>query len=213
MYMYNRFVLFTCCIYIFLFFSCSNSQEVRVDTDNAEQNTLKYFLNSETNRLTWTDEINPNIVSDKRKDDIERFGAPKYSTTIGASLLPVSDEELVYPYIKNLGSLNMNELEPAQLKFVQDFCEFLISSKDETKNSFFMSPGREYMLTIFFYDMSEIVFDSYIIAAPVIEEETAQFPVRLKIKNGGYIDLLIYVVPLNSNWCIEQIRYGEIVYE
>lgn len=213
MYMCNRFVLIICCIFIFFSFSCSNSQEVNITTDYAEQDTLKYFLTTEVEKLTWTEEIDATVISDKRKEDIERFGSPKYSTSVGAGLLPVTEEELVYPYIKNLGSLNMDDVDVNQLAFIQEFCESMLSSEKEIKDSFsFMASGREYMLTIFLYDMSELVFDSYIIASPVFNEDTAQFPVRFNTKNG-YINLLLYVVPFNSNWCIDQIRYGEIVYE
>ena len=212
MFTFNRFFLF-CMLFTMIFFSCSNSQENNFLSEQDEVNTLKNYIVSETEKIGWTEEINPNVVKDKRKDDINRFGSPKYSTIIGAAMLPVTEDEAVYPYIKNLGSLNMENIDDNQLKYVQDFCSLIISSEKDEKELFsFMSSDKEYMLTIFLYDMADVIFDSYVAAAPVFEETTARYPVRFNT-NDGYLDLQLYIVPFNSQWRIDQIRYGEIVYE
>lgn len=206
-------------IFLVFFLSCSNPQSDIKDVSEDYDNTLKTYLDLESKKITWTEEIEPNVISEKKKKDSSLFGNSRYSIPEVASALKPLEEDLIYPGIEGMGLLDISAIDDSLKKLINDFCSELIIYSDNSKerkntvlyNSF--EPEYNYILTIFLYDMENLpVLNKYLIFAPYQDDKYNKIPVRL-YSLEGYIDMELFAVETGQGWRFEQIKYGEFVNE
>ncbi len=198
-----------CFFLLSLLFSCSNGQAVKEPHGLLGEPTLRSTLLSLSDSVPWTQELEPDVVSERKTGDIKRFGAPRMSVPAAASALSALPEELVFPQIDGLGSLDMAVAAADVVALVEDFCNGLVNKKEPYS---LMLAGREYILTIFLYDVSKVDFTGFVMASPYEDGLYTQVPVRLYSGNS-FLDVQLYVVNTGSLRRIDQIKYGEIVHE
>lgn len=206
-------------ILIILFFACSNhqtSQEAGVDYTNTLRNQFK-------NRFTdiqWTEEINPKFISDRKVLDSAHFSSRSLSTVSAASVLSYPDTDAIYPAVPDFGSIDIREIPSSLKSVITDFCTELlnISQKEGFQETYsalapsFLS-GRQYMLSIYLHDTASYpAAKKFYLGSPSIKDTTYEVPVLFLSQKGSWI-VVFYALLQEDSWKIEQIRYGDFVYE
>lgn len=206
-------------ILIILFFACSNhqtSQEAGVDYTNTLRNQFK-------NRFTdiqWTEEINPKFITDRKALDSAHFSSRSLSTVSAASVLSYPDTDAIYPAVPDFGSIDIREIPSSLKSVITDFCTELlnISQKEGSQETYsalapsFLS-GRQYMLSIYLHDTASYpAANKFYLGSPSIKDTTYEVPVLFLSQKGSWI-VVFYARLQEDSWKIEQIRYGDFVYE
>lgn len=206
-------------ILIILFFACSNhqtSQEAGVDYTTTLRNQFK-------NRFTdiqWTEEINPKFITDRKALDSAHFSSRSLSTVSAASVLSYPDTDAIYPAVPDFGSIDIREIPSSLKSVITDFCTELlnISQKEGSQETYsalapsFLS-GRQYMLSIYLHDTASYpAANKFYLGSPSIKDKTYEVPVLFISQKGSWI-VVFYALLQEESWKIEQIRYGDFVYE
>lgn len=203
----------------FLFFSCSNGQDEQ-GVGMTYDNTLRKQFQSRFHRITWTEQLNPNLIADRKNLNSNLFSKKSLSTVDAASVISVPSSEKIYPSVANFGSIDISNIPGSLRTIITDFCTNLLeASQDRTKEGVYSSlamnmlSGRQYMLSIYLYDTTDYpAAEKFFLGSPLIQNGIYEIPVLFLSPEGNWI-LILYAVKQEDNWKIEQIRYGEFVYE
>lgn len=218
------------CILMILFFACSNhqtTQEAGIDYTNTLRNQFKNrFADTQ-----WTEALNPKFISDRKALDSVHFSSRSLSTVNAASVLSYPATDAIYPSVPDFGSIDIRELPLSLKSAITDFCTELlnISQKESSQqgqtiqkegfqetyatlaSSFLL--GRQYMLSIYLHDTASYpVANTFYLGSPSIKDKTYEVPVLFLSPKGSWI-VIFYVLLQEDSWKIEQIRYGDFVYE
>ncbi|MBO5236846.1 MAG: hypothetical protein J6B32_07035 [Spirochaetaceae bacterium] len=200
--------------YLLFFLGCSNPQTDIEQKPEDYDNTLRKYLELQAQKIVWTEEIEPNVISEKKKKDAELFGSSRYSIPEVASVLNPLTEDLVFPGIEGLGLLDISTLDNSLRTLIDNFCNELITissksvegKKSVLYNSFI--PEQNYILTIFLYDIENLpAFTKYLIFAPCQEGEYTKIWIRF-FSQEGYLDIELYGIETSQGWRFQQIKYG-----
>lgn len=216
----GKFIFGICTFLIFfLLFSCSNSQDVAV-VSTTYDNTLRIQFQSRFKSVDWTKELEPDLLSTRKELQEDLFASRSLHTPEVASLVPSTSVENVYPSIPNFGSIDIRSMPSGVKNQVNSFCQTLLELVQDRKKAGLYSSlvskmvvGRSYMLSIFLYDtISYPITTNFFLGSPYTQEECWEVPVLFRGEKGNWI-LSLYLVQENETWKIEQIRYGDFVYE
>lgn len=206
-------------ILIILFFACSNhqtSQEAGVDYTTTLRNQFKNRFAD----IQWTEEINPKFITDRKALDSAHFSSRSLSTVSAASVLSYPDTDAIYPAVPDFGSIDIREIPSSLKSVITDFCAELlnISQKEGSQETYsalapsFLS-GRQYMLSIYLHDTASYpAANKFYLGSPSIKDTTYEVPVLFISQKGSWI-VVFYARLQEESWKIEQIRYGDFVYE
>lgn len=206
-------------ILIILFFACSNhqtSQEAGVDYTTTLRNQFKNRFAD----IQWTEEINPKFITDRKALDSAHFSSRSLSTVSAASVLSYPDTDAIYPAVPDFGSIDIREIPSSLKSVITDFCTELlnISQKEGSQETYsalapsFLS-GRQYMLSIYLHDTASYpAANKFYLGSPSIKDTTYEVPVLFLSQKGSWI-VVFYARLQEESWKIEQIRYGDFVYE
>lgn len=218
------------CILMLLFFACSNhqtTQEAGIDYTNTLRNQFKNRFAD----IQWTEALNPKFISDRKALDSVHFSSRSLSTVNAASVLSYPATDAIYPSVPDFGSIDIRELPLSLKSAITDFCTELlnISQKESSQqgqtiqkegfqetyatlaSSFLL--GRQYMLSIYLHDTASYpVANTFYLGSPSIKDKTYEVPVLFLSPKGSWI-VIFYVLLQEDSWKIEQIRYGDFVYE
>lgn len=218
--MVERFIFGICTfLTFFLLFSCTNSQDVEV-VSTTYDNTLRVQFQSRFKSVDWTKELEPDLLSSRKELKEDLFASRSLHTPEGASLVPSASEEMIYPSIPDFGSLDIRSMPNGVKNQVTSFCQTLLELvQDREKSGLYsslvskMMTGRSYMLSIFLYDtISYPITTNFFLGSPHIQEECWEVPVLFRGEKGNWI-LSLYLIQEDETWKIEQIRYGDFIYE
>lgn len=206
-------------ILIILFFACSNhqtTQEAGVDYTTTLRNQFKNRFAD----IQWTEEINPKFITDRKALDSAHFSSRSLSTVSAASVLSYPDTDAIYPAVPDFGSIDIREIPSSLKSVITDFCTELlnISQKEGSQETYsalapsFLS-GRQYMLSIYLHDTASYpAANKFYLGSPSIKDTTYEVPVLFLSQKGSWI-VVFYARLQEESWKIEQIRYGDFVYE
>lgn len=218
------------CILMLLFFACSNhqtTQEAGIDYTNTLRNQFKNRFAD----IQWTEALNPKFISDRKALDSVHFSSRSLSTVNAASVLSYPATDAIYPSVPDFGSIDIRELPLSLKSAITDFCtELLNISQTESSqqgqtiqkkgfqetyatlaSSFLL--GRQYMLSIYLHDTASYpVANIFYLGSPSIKDKTYEVPVLFLSPKGSWI-VIFYTLLQEDSWKIEQIRYGDFVYE
>lgn len=203
----------------FLFFSCSNGQDEQ-ELGVSYDNTLREQFQSRFEGVNWTKELDSELISDRKELDSNHFSRRSLSTVEAASVISVPATEGIYPSVANFGSIDVRKIPSSLRAMVTDFCNNLLKvSQDGIKEGLYSAlasdilSGRQYMLSIYLYDTTTYpAADRFFLGSPMIQNEYYEIPVLFLSSEGNWI-VSLYAVLQEEDWRIEQIRYGEFVYE
>lgn len=204
---------------LFLFFSCSNDQTV-LSGGASYDHTLRIQFREQFDGVEWTEELEGDLLSQRKQLDEALFARRSLETAEGASVVQVPYSEWVHPSIAGFGSLDIGSLSAGLRQVVDSFCEALLDlSRNKTKSGVYttlasmMVPGRSYMLSIYLYDTSSYpAAQRFYLGAPFVQGTYWEVPV-LFVGEAGSWTMAVHVVQQDEQWRVEQIRYGEFVYE
>ena len=217
-------------ILILLFFACSNhqtTQEAGVDYTNTLRNQFKNRFSD----IQWTEELNPQFISDRKSLDSAHFSSRSLSSVNAASVLSYPATDAIYPAVPDFGSIDIRELPSSLKSVITDFCSKLLNisqtedfqeGQNTQKEGFqetysalapsFLS-GRQYMLSIYLHDTASYpAANKFYLGSPSIKDKTYEVPVLFLSQKGSWI-VVFYALLQEDSWKIEQIRYGDFVYE
>lgn len=215
---------------IFLIFACSNSQNsqgIQVDYGN----TLRKRFQDRFDSISWTEEFEADLITQRKASNSKLFSSRSLNNITAASVIEVPDSNAIYPAIDGLGSIDIT-LIPASLKsMITDFCAELLNTSQASNSSpekvsqeqvsedtysklaSYISSERRYMLSIYLQDTKNYpVASKFYLGSPFISGEKYEVPVLFLSSQGSWI-ILLYVQLQEDEWKIEQIRYGDFVYE
>lgn len=215
---------------IFLIFACSNSQNpqgIQLDYEN----TLRKQFQNRFDSISWTEELEADLITQREASDSKIFSSKSLNNLAAASVIKITDSNAIYPTIDGFGSIKITSI-PASLKsMITDFCAELLnisqasnSSQEEvsqeeiseeiyTKLASHISSERRYMLSIYLQDTKNYpVASKFYLGSPFITGEKYEVPVFFLSSQGNWI-VLLYAQLQEDEWKIEQIRYGDFVYE
>lgn len=204
---------------IFLFFSCSNGQDEQ-GLGITYDNTLRKQFQSRFEGVNWTEELDAELIADRKKLAPNLFSRRSLSTVEAASVISVPDAEKIYPSVAGFGSIDVREIPSSLRTMLTGFCSNLLRvSHDRTRGGLYSAlasdilSGRQYMLSIYLYDTAAYpAADRFFLGSPMIQGEYYEIPVLFHSSEGNWI-VSLYAVLQEDVWKIEQIRYGEFVYE
>lgn len=217
-------------ILILLFFACSNhqtTQEAGVDYTNTLRNQFKNRFSD----IQWTEELNPQFISDRKSLDSAHFSSRSLSTVNAASVLSYPATDAIYPSVPDFGSIDIRGIPSPLKSLITDFCSKLLNisqtedfqeGQNTQKEGFqetysalapsFLS-GRQYMLSIYLHDTARYpAAKKFYLGSPSIKDKTYEVPVLFLSQEGSWI-VVFYALLQEDSWKIEQIRYGDFVYE
>lgn len=228
-------------ILIFLFFACSNSQDPQGIVIDYE-NTLRKQFQDRFDSISWTGELEPDLIAQRKDSDSKLFSSKSLNNLAAASVIAVTDSNAIYPSIAGFGSIDIT-LIPASLKsMITDFCAELLNisqteaaswseaashgnlsqkeaSQDQISEDIYsklashISSERRYMLSIYLQDTKTYpVASKFYLGRPVIVGKEYEVPVLFLSSQGSWI-VILYAQLQDGEWKIEQIRYGDFVYE
>ena len=215
---------------IFLIFACSNSQNpqgIQLDYEN----TLRKQFQNRFDSISWTEDLEADLITQREASDSKIFSSKSLNNLAAASVIKITDSNAIYPTIDGFGSIKITSI-PASLKsMITDFCAELLnisqasnSSQEEvsqkeiseeiyTKLASHISSERRYMLSIYLQDTKNYpVASKFYLGSPFITGEKYEVPVFFLSSQGNWI-VLLYAQLQEDEWKIEQIRYGDFVYE
>ena len=168
------FVIF---IISFLFIACSNSPDSKLVL--IEDDTLKSILTNKELNVTWTNELEGNVLSQNITDF--DFLVPGIRPTLNLQRAKGELKEPVYPEIQNFASLDFRNVPLSLRQFLNDFGSGLCSEESYACEKYFDS---SYVFSYVFFckdveNRSIKKFDSYIVGRPFFLEETIRVPFRL----------------------------------
>lgn len=218
------------CILMLLFFACSNHQTIQ-EAGIDYTNTLRNQFKNRFADIQWTEALNPKFISDRKALDSVHFSSRSLSTVNAASVLSYPATDAIYPSVPDFGSIDIRELPLSLKSAITDFCtELLNISQTESSqqgqtiqkkgfqetyatlaSSFLL--GRQYMLSIYLHDTASYpVANTFYLGSPSIKDKTYEVPVLFLSPKGSWI-VIFYALLQEDSWKIEQIRYGDFVYE
>lgn len=203
----------------FLICSCSNPQDTQ-GVDARHDNTLRSEFQGRFEGIEWTEELELGLIADRKVLDSARFSSRGLATVASASVVAVPDSQEIYPSIPGFGSIDIRRI-PASLKSaVEGFCGGLLdmggaARRDETYSSLAsrILPGRQYMLSVYLHDTAAYPPAArFFLGSPSVRDGRYEVPVLFLSSQGSWI-VSLYALRQEGEWKIEQIRYGDFVYE
>ena len=192
----KRSLFFVFCILIF--FSCSNSGNVTYTGSDGE--TLKKVILNKEDAAVWTRELESVRLTKK----LNQIDSVQDSVSLTPDVLKITNiqNEKIYPFVKDFGSLDISELNEEIYKTAQDFSDalsndlFSVQSYFSEKSLFSYIFFLEDIKTVFFDGVipksEQKVFDKYLIGKGYESGDEIQIPLRF-YKESGNIDLSIYI--------------------
>lgn len=215
---------------IFLIIACSNSQNaqgIQVDYEN----TLRKQFQDRFDSISWTEELEPDVITQKKASNPKLFSSRSLNNIVAASVIEVPESNAIYPAIDGFGSIDITMIPTSLKSMITDFCAELLNisqagnsslkevsqeqvSKDiYSKLASHISSERRYMLSIYLQDTKTYpVASKFYLGSPFITGEKYEVPVLFLSPQGSWI-ILLYAQLQEEEWKIEQIRYGDFVYE
>lgn len=208
----------------FLFFSCSNNQEIV--KENYDTKTIKSLIKSKEQNEIWTEEIEPERLSKKMSAEKEIV---LENLNLSSDLYKILSnyKTPIYPSLRNFTNLDVSLIDSKTLSTLKDFCNFILDGNLSSLNNFFYS---EYKFNYIFFvnnlksiyqknfdtnqfDGTQKLFKKYFIGKPVFtsDEHFMQIPLCFENEKGKlYFEVLvnpnkdknIYQVTI-SNWELE----------
>ena len=189
---------------IFLF-SCSNSQESKlVYTEN---DTIKKSVKEKEQGITWTQELEGEILSERINRGSMELGSDVAFTKDLFKINPKLQQP-VYPSYNDFGSLDTSNLRPTVKEKLNLFCTAFSADKHEGADNYF---SRKYIFNYVFFvnDLEEgwkknlgkeypetfPVFTKWTFGQPFNGSDIIQIPVRF-YADCGTIDVTMF---LNAN--------------
>ena len=182
--------------------------------------TLRKEFHERFENVVWTEELEPNLLSDRKALDSRLFSNRSLSTPGAASVVAVPESEKVYPSITNFGSINIAGIPAALQSILNDFCSSLLQvSRGKTAAEVYaavlpyIKASRGYMLSVYLYDTAAFPpANEFILGSPAVKDGAHEIPVLFLCQQGSWI-VIFYASMEDDGWKIDQIRYGEFVYE
>lgn len=175
--------------------------------------------------VDWTEELEGGLLSQRKQLDEAMFARRSLETSEGASVVKVPEADMVYPSIEGFGSLNISAMSLGLRQMVDAFCQDLLDlSQDKAQSGLYTSlasmmlSGRSYMLSIYLYDTSSypaaqrFYLGTPLVQGKLVQDKSWEIPVLFVAATGSWI-MGIYVTQQDEAWKVEQIRYGDFVYE
>ncbi len=197
---------------LFILFSCSNSQAIILNNQEA---TLRNQVVDKEKSTVWTKEIEADRLNVNINSFVNIYDRSLISPRMIQTLRNTSNP--VYPQISNLGSLDTSQMNKNLFSIVQDFCNQLKKTSEDLEA--FFDPQYFFNYVFFKKDLKDIwpvkdeeeLFDHYIICKAFESEDLNQVPVRL-YKNQEYIDLSLFLIYHNGYRVsqIEIIGWGKV---
>ncbi|MCF0242369.1 MAG: hypothetical protein HUK25_07000 [Treponema sp.] len=156
---------------LFLFFSCSNSENVTETIDSSD--SLKSLVNGKTESALWTKEIE----GERLKKDISRTDYVSSSLRLTSEVMKVSSypEDPVFPFIEGFASLDISNIPVSTIQIVKDFCSAI--SKDIYSGETFFNRESIFSFVFFIDDLENIFFNRKIDEIYIIQTEESLKPV------------------------------------
>lgn len=207
---------------ILLFFACSNSQNSGEGSSNVGMeydNTLRMQFQGRFDSIAWTRELEPNLLADRKNSDASLFSSRALNTVAAASIISVPEENAIYPAITGFGTIDIRGIPATLTSMITDFCNKLLNRTDSINDEIysqlasFVVPGRGYMVSVYLQDTEAYpVASEFYLGKPFVDQEKYEVPVLFASSQGSWI-VVLYAALQNEAWKIEQIRYGDFVYE
>ena len=190
-----------------LFFSCSNSKTVDVNT--LEQKTIKQIIVERNEKELWTRALEENLLNQPLIDELFDSSVTVSSETYKAVY---SGKSPVYPSIKDFGSVDISSLDKNCQKILNDFCKTICFDYSEAIGDYF---NEKYIFNAVFFmkdlcqnweinfdtkfpvkkeDVKLKLFDTYYIGKPLFTESDsyAEVPLLFISQNKKlYVKILI----------------------
>lgn len=200
-----------CFLILFLSFSCSKSKTDIISYDESE--TIRNEINIKEKKINWSKEIDPEIL----EEDIthpQRL-SKNLEITLDSVIALKNYTPKVYPYIDNLGSLDISNMETKAFTTAQKFCQNLINKNFSDIEQNFDS---NYLFNLVFFkkDYDEKIkqtFTNYYITKEIYSFDLIQIPIRFYNRKNFYMDLNIYIAGNDSSGKInniEIIKWGNL---
>ena len=188
--------------------SCNNSSESKLVYN--ERDTIKEQIKEKGKNITWTSELEGNILSEKITRNQDKISS---NIPYTVDILKISPEQKkIYPELSDFGSLDSSLLKGGAKEKLVSFCNSLSENKEDTDSYF---NGKYLFSYIFFKDdlkngwvsyfssdypelNSGTLFSKYLVGEPFVNSDILQVPVRF-FCNFGVIDVTIYMNPFGSN--------------
>ena len=214
---------------IFLFFACSNSQNSGESSSNAGtgyDNTLRRQFHGRFDSIAWTSELEPNLLADRKSSDSSLFSSKSLNTVAAASVISLPEEAAIYPDRVGLGTMDIRGMPADLTSMIFDFCSQLVSLSQQNNGvqaenldeayaelASLMASGRGYMVSVYMQDTATYPAASeFYLGTPFVAKEQYEVPVLFVSSQGSWI-VVLYAALQEEAWKIEQIRYGDFVYE
>lgn len=189
----------------FLFFSCSNNQEIV--KENYYTKTIKSVVKSKEEVENWTEEIEPERLSKKLIAENEIV---LENLNLSSDLYKIlcDYKSPVYPSLQNFTNLDISLIDLKTLSKLQDFCNFISEGILSSLNSFFYDDYK--FNSIFFinnlksiyqknfyenqFDGTQELFKKYFIGKPFFtsDENFMQIPLCFENDKGKmYFEVLV----------------------
>jgi hypothetical protein len=205
---FSSLLLLVECFFLCIFLvSCTESKNITVE--NFDDLTLRAEAYEKQRKTVWSDELEKNIL--EKKTDANPSVAEGIELQPGVMIvMEHGEQDSIYPSINGFCSLDIRELEEAQQKVINGFCNAIASNSDADS---FMVSGSISSLVIFLADLHSFfpdkrtdtpLFSSWLPGKPFINDILFQVPVRF-IHADGILDILLYLNK-NQNWKIDQIQ-------
>lgn len=170
--------------------------------------------------VDWTEELEGGLLSQRRQLDEAMFARRSLETPEGASVVKVPEADMVYPSIEGFGSLNISAMPLGLRQLMDSFCQDLLDlSQDKARSGLYTSlasmmlSGRSYMLSMYLYDTSSYpAAQRFYLGTPLVQGKSWEIPILFVGAEGSWT-MGIYATRQDELWKVEQIRYGEFVYE
>lgn len=206
-------------VILLFFFSCSNSQNTQGISSDYDT-TLRVQFQSRFKSVDWTQELEADLLPQRKALKEQISASQSLQTPDVASLVKDSSLQRVYPSIPDFGSLDISSLPMGARNQVNSFCQTVLDLfQDRQKSGLYsllvskMVAGRNYMISIFLYDTSSYpITTKFFLGLPHLQDDVWEVPVLFRGESGNWI-MSIYLVQEDETWKIEQIRYGDFVYE
>ncbi len=180
--------------------------------------TLRQQFQDRFEEVEWRGELETDFVSARREAHGDAFSTQSLRTPAAASL--VQGMERVYPSIPDFGSLDIGAMPAGLRRMVDSFCQTLAElTQDRSRRGLYSSlaawmlPGRSYMLVILLHDTSSYPgTGQYFLGSPHGGGRSWEVPVLFRGERGNWI-MSLHAVLVEGDWKVEQVRYGDFVYE
>ncbi len=203
---------FLSCLFLLIFVFFLDSCSSPLESNEAEDHTLRKMALDLDTATIWTSELEGNILSSEIKNaegfDKSLLASPR---TFALSYSARKTDPL-YPKLANFYPLDLSNMDAAAKSLLTSFCQALVDKKNT--DSFF-SPSDLYNLIVFNYSLFKYFgkspsFSSYLAGRPLLDEKIYQCPVRLFYDQGKhYLDIFVYLKKTGATWKVQQIASRE----